>query len=228
MSNMDGIYNSVKKVNQYIEQTVLKPILVDKDIDRVVSEAKEYKFNGICIPPFWVKKAARDLKDSGINVVTVIGFPLGYQMTEVKIEEMKIAIENGANELDLVMNISAFKSGMSWPKIEIAKCASLAHRHNCLLKVIIETALLNEEEIVKACLLGQNAGADFLKTSTGFASAGAKVEHIKLMRETLSPEVGIKASGGIKTLEEAVRFINAGAARIGTSSGVEIMNMSEN
>ncbi|MDQ3394020.1 MAG: deoxyribose-phosphate aldolase [Bacteroidota bacterium] len=213
----------MEAINQYIEQTVLKPNIIDKDIYTIVEEAKQHQFNGICVPPFWVKKAKRELGNANINVVTVVGFPLGYNMTETKIEEIKKAIDDGANELDLVMNISAFKANMPWVKIEIAKCAGLAHKNNALLKVIIETAFLNDEEIEKACLIAQHAGADFLKTSTGFAPSGAQVGQVKLMRQVLSPHVGIKASGGITTLEQAKVFIDAGADRIGTSSGCEIM-----
>jgi deoxyribose-phosphate aldolase len=218
----------VDLINKYIEQTNLKPVITDKDIYTLVDEAKEHQFLGICVPPFWVKKAKRELGSVDIKLVTVIGFPLGYNMTETKVEELTRAIGDGANELDLVMNISAFKANMPWVKIELAKCATLAHSHSVLLKVIIETAYLDEDEVVKASLLSQHAGADFVKTSTGFASSGATIDQIKLMRKVLSPEVGIKASGGIKNYEQAIAFIEAGAERIGTSSGVEIMKQSKN
>ncbi|MBO6496267.1 MAG: deoxyribose-phosphate aldolase [Roseivirga sp.] len=210
-------------INQYIEHTALKPNLVGKDVDLLIAEAKEHKFLGVCVPPFWVKKAARELADTDIQLVTVIGFPLGYNQTEVKELEIKQAIEQGANELDIVMNISAFKDGMPWVKIELAKCAHIIHEAGCLMKVIIETAYLTDEEIIKATKLCSEAGTDFVKTSTGFASAGAKVEHIKLMRKNAPSNVGIKASGGIKTLADAQAMINAGADRLGTSSGVDIM-----
>lgn len=210
-------------INQYIEHTALKPTLVGKDVDLLIAEAKEHRFLGVCVPPFWVKKTARELADTDIQLVTVIGFPLGYNQTEVKELEIKQAIEQGANELDIVMNISAFKEGMPWVKIELAKCAHIIHEAGCLMKVIIETAYLTDEEIIKATKLCSEAGTDFVKTSTGFAGAGAKVEHIKLMRENAPSNVGIKASGGIKTLADAQAMINAGADRLGTSSGVEIM-----
>lgn len=210
-------------INQYIEHTALKPNLVGKDVDLLIAEAKEHKFLGVCVPPFWVKKAARELADTDIQLVTVIGFPLGYSQTEVKELEIKKAIAQGANELDIVMNISAFKEGMPWVKIELAKCAHIIHEAGCLMKVIIETAYLTDEEIIKATKLCSEAGADFVKTSTGFAGVGAKVEHIKLMRESAPSNVGIKASGGIKTLADAQAMINAGADRLGTSSGVDIM-----
>lgn len=210
-------------INQYIEHTALKPTLVGKDVDLLIAEAKEHRFLGVCVPPFWVKKAARELANTDIQLVTVIGFPLGYNQTEVKELEIKQAIAQGANELDIVMNISAFKEGMPWVKIELAKCAHIIHEAGCLMKVIIETAYLTDEEIIKATKLCSEAGTDFVKTSTGFAGAGAKVEHIKLMRENAPSNVGIKASGGIKTLADAQAMINAGADRLGTSSGVEIM-----
>lgn len=210
-------------INQYLEHTALKPTLVGKDVDSLIDEAKEHKFLGVCIPPFWVKKAARELAETDIQLVTVIGFPLGYNQTEVKELEIKQAIAQGANELDIVMNISAFKDGMPWVKIELAKCAHIIHEAGCLMKVIIETAYLTDEEIVKATKLCSEAGTDFVKTSTGFAGAGAKVEHIKLMRESAPSNVGIKASGGIKTLADAQAMIKAGADRLGTSSAISIM-----
>lgn len=210
-------------INQLIEHTSLKPILEARDIDELIAEAQEHKFLGVCLPPFWVKKAARELGDTDIQLVTVIGFPLGYNLTETKELEIKKAIDQGANELDIVMNISAFKSGMPWVKIELAKCAHLIHESGCLMKVIIETAYLNEEEIIRATKLCSEAGTDFVKTSTGFAGQGAKVDNIQLMRETAPSNVGIKASGGIKTLQEAQAMIKAGANRLGTSSGVSIM-----
>jgi len=211
------------KLNRFIEHTALKPTLTDKDIDRLIEEAIEYEFLGICVPTFWVKKAKREVKNHGIQLVTVIGFPLGYQMTENKLDEIKLAIDNGANELDIVMNISAFKSGMPWVKTELGKCAQLIHDNDCLMKVIIETAYLSEQEIVAASLICQDAGTDFVKTSTGFAPDGAKEEHIRLIRSTINSNVGVKASGGIRNLETALKMIEAGADRLGVSAGVSIM-----
>ncbi len=215
------------KINRFIEQTVLKPTLTDRDIDILAEEAIEYEFLGICVPTFWVKKARREIKNHGIQMVTVIGFPLGYQMTENKLDEIKLAIDSGANELDIVMNISAFKSGMPWVKTELAKCAQLIHDNDCLMKVIIETAYLSEEEIAKASLICQDAGTDFVKTSTGFAPSGAKVEHIKLIRSVINSNVGLKASGGIRDYETAMAMIEAGADRLGVSAGVEIMKQAQ-
>jgi len=213
----------MQELSGYIEHTILKPTVTDKEIDQLVKEAKQYKFIGVCVPPFWVKRANREIDGADIQLVTVIGFPLGYQMTEVKLEEIKVAMTTGADELDFVMNISAFKINMDWFKIELAKCSKLIHENEKLLKVIIETAYLSDEEIVKACKICSDIGADFVKTSTGFASEGAKTNLIKLMKANVSSTVGVKASGGIKDLASALEMIQAGADRIGTSSGVKIM-----
>jgi deoxyribose-phosphate aldolase len=210
---------------RYIEHTNLSPQLTIGDIDRLVDEARQYNFFGVCVPPFWVRRAFREIGKDDITLVTVAGFPLGYNMTETKLDEIKRAIDNGAQEIDLVWNITSFKTGIPWTKIEIAKCSRLAHDHQRLLKVIIETAYLTDDEIVAACKLCADAGADFVKTSTGFAPSGAKREHIELMKKVLPVEVGIKASGGIKTSADAMSMINAGASRIGTSSGISILTM---
>jgi deoxyribose-phosphate aldolase len=206
-----------------IEHTNLSPTLSIRDIDKLVDEARQYKLLGVCVPPFWVKRAMREIAKDNILLITVAGFPLGYNMTETKLDEIKRAIDNGADEIDVVWNITSFKTGIPWTKIELAKCSKLTHDHQKLLKVIIETAYLSEEEITEACKLCADAGADFVKTSTGFAPEGAKVEHIKLMRSVLPAEVGIKASGGIKTREQAIALVEAGADRIGTSSGIKIV-----
>jgi len=207
----------------YIEHTNLNPTQTIADIDRLVGEALEYHLLGICVPPFWVKRAKREIANSKILLVTVVGFPLGYSMTETKLEEMKRAIDNGADELDMVWNITSFKTGLPWTKIELAKCSNLAHSYQKILKVIIETAYLSDEEIIKASKMCADAGADFVKTSTGFAPEGAKAEHIQLMRQALPSSVGIKASGGIKTYEQAKALIEAGASRIGTSAALKIL-----
>ncbi|MCS6973520.1 MAG: deoxyribose-phosphate aldolase [Cyclobacteriaceae bacterium] len=209
---------------QRIEHTNLSPVLTIADVDRLVEEAAQFNFFGICVPPFWVKRAKREIGNRPVALVTVAGFPLGYNMTETKLDEIKRAIDNGADEVDIVWNISSFKTGLPWTKIEIAKCAKLLHDHQKILKVIIETAYLSDEEIVQACKLCADAGADFVKTSTGFAPAGAKVEHVRLMRKSLPPQVGIKASGGIRTRLQAEELIAAGADRLGTSSGIAIIN----
>lgn len=207
----------------YIEHTNLSPTLVIRDIDQLVDEARQFNFFGVCVPPFWVKRAQREIGTANIALVTVAGFPLGYNMTETKLDEIKRAIDNGADEVDVVWNVSSFKTGIPWTKIEIAKCSKITHDHQKLLKVIIETAYLSDEEITEACKLCADAGVDFVKTSTGFAPAGAKVEHVALMRSVLPNEVGIKASGGIKTREQAIAMIEAGADRLGTSSGIKLI-----
>ena len=156
------------KLNTYIEHTSLKPTLTDKDIDLLVEEAITYGFHGICVPGFWVKKAHRELNGSPVRLVTIAGFPLGYSMTEVKLREIELAIQNGADEIDMVLNVSAFKSGMNWPKIELAKCAAVCHESERLLKVILETAYLSNDEVIEACKLCEGAGIDFVKTSKFF------------------------------------------------------------
>jgi deoxyribose-phosphate aldolase len=205
-----------------IEHTNLSPTLRIQDIDQLVAEAREFGFYGICVPPFWVKRAQREIGRDSISLVTVAGFPLGYNMTETKLDEISRAIYNGADEIDVVWNISSFKTGLPWTKIELAKCSKLAHDHQKILKVIIETAYLTDTEISEASKLCADAGADFVKTSTGFAPSGARVEHIRLMRAAIPAVVGIKASGGIKTARQVVELLKAGADLVGTSSGVEI------
>jgi len=207
----------------YIEHTNLSATLSIADIDQLVEEAKRYGFFGVCVPPFWVKRAQREIGKEKITLITVAGFPLGYNMTETKLDEIQRALDNGANEIDMVWDISSFKSGLPWTKIEVAKCTSLVHKYERILKVIVETAYLSDSELEKACVICADGGADFVKTSTGFAPSGAKVEDVALMKKALPDHVGIKASGGIKTREQAVAMIEAGASRIGTSSGINIV-----
>jgi len=207
----------------YIEHTNLKPAITINDVDKLVDEAREWKLLAVCVPPFWVKRASREIGKEKIILVTVAGFPLGYNMTETKLDEIQRAIDNGADEIDVVWNVSAFKTNLPWAKIEIAKCSQLAHNHQKLLKVIVETAYLSDSELEKACKICADAGVDFVKTSTGFAPAGATIEHIVIMKKSLPHHVGIKASGGIKTYEQAIAMINAGANRIGTSSGISML-----
>jgi len=208
----------------YIEHTNLIPTLSIAAVDKLVEEAKQHGFLGVCVPPFWVKRARRQIGEENIILVTVAGFPFGYSMTETKLNEVQHAIDNGAAEVDLVWNISSFKTGLPWTKIEIAKCSSLAHNYHALLKVIIETAYLSETEIEEACKICADAGADFVKTSTGFGPRGASVADIRIMKDVLPANVGIKASGGIKTREQMLALIEAGANRIGTSSGPGIIH----
>ena len=207
-----------------IEHTLLSPVMTQSDLDRHLSEASQFQFFGVCVPPFWVKRASREIGNKPLALITVAGFPLGYSMTETKLEEIKRAIDDGADEIDMVWNISAFKSNHPWTKIEIAKCARACHDNQKILKVIIETAYLSNDEIIEACTICADAGADFVKTSTGFAGSGATVEQVTLMKKILPASVGIKASGGIKTFDQAVKLIEAGASRIGTSNGLNIIS----
>lgn len=214
----------MNNLNRFLESTLLKPTMTSEEVDLLIREAIEEQFVGVCVPPFWLKKVRRELGDENIQLVTVIGFPFGYSDTATKVFETKEAIRQGVDELDLVWSQTAYHSGMNWPKIEIAQIAKVCHEEERILKVIIETANLSNEQLVEACLNCEDAGADFVKTSTGYASSGAKVEDIKLMREILSSSVGIKASGGIKTLDFALELIKAGADRIGTSSAKALMD----
>src|SRR5688572_15038735 len=159
----------------FIEHTNLSPTLTIGAIDKLVDEARQFGFVGVCVPPFWVKRAQREIGKDKIFLVTVAGFPLGYNMTETKLDEIRRAIDNGADEIDVVWNVTAFKTGIPWTKIEVAKCSKLAHDHEKILKVIIETAYLSDQEIEKACKICADAGVDYVKTSTGFAGAGATV-----------------------------------------------------
>ena len=215
-------------IASYLEHTCLKPDTTQQDVDRVIAEAKSYGIHGICVPPFWVRHARREIGPIGPRIITVVGFPLGYQLTETKIEEMMRLIDHGADELDVVWNLSAFKTGMPWAKIDLARCTQTAHANQRLIKIILETSLLSDAEITEACQLCSDAGADFVKTSTGFGGGGATVEHIQLMRSVLPANVGIKASGGIRTKQQALDLIRAGADRIGTSAAGEIAKPAEN
>ena len=211
------------KLNRYLESTLLKPTVTEREIDQLVREAREEQFMGICIPHFWVKKAKRELRDEDIQVVTVVGFPFGYESTEAKVAQLKDAIKNGADELDVVWSQTAFHSGMSWPKIELAQLSKICHEEERILKVIVETAYLSPAQLRDACAICVDAGADYVKTSTGYAPYGARVEDVELMRQVLPSTVGVKASGGIKTLEQALALIKAGADRLGTSSAKLLM-----
>ncbi|MGV3078655.1 deoxyribose-phosphate aldolase [Streptococcus sp. 32226D021BW] len=210
------------KLNKYIDHTILKPETTKEQVAQILAEAKEYDFASVCVNPTWVAYAAQELKDSDVKVCTVIGFPLGANTPAVKAFETKDAIENGADEIDMVINIGALKSKNDELVLEDIK-AVVEVSGEKLVKVIIETCLLTEEEKVKACQLSKEAGADFVKTSTGFSTGGATVEDVALMRKTVGPDMGVKASGGARSYEDAIAFIEAGATRIGASSGVAIM-----
>jgi deoxyribose-phosphate aldolase len=209
---------------KYIDHTLLKPDATDADIDRLCGEAKQHGFASVCINPVWVSRAAGILKGSGVAVASVIGFPFGATMSEIKAYETRRVIRDGAREIDMVINIGALKSGMlDAVRDDIARVSDACREAGAANKVIIETALLTDEEKVIACQLARQAKADFVKTSTGYASGGATVFDVALMRETVGPTMGVKAAGGIRTAEDVQDMIAAGATRIGASAGVKIV-----
>lgn len=211
-------------LNTYIDHTQLSPETQHEAVDKVCREAVDNDFAGICIPPFFTRQAKNYLASSSVNLVTVIGFPLGYHTITAKTEEAKQAIEDGADELDMVMNIAAFKSGMDKDvKRDIESLVTLARDHDKMVKVIIETGLLEEQEIIKACQFCAETKADFVKTCTGFSGGKANVDVVRRMRDYLPDNIKIKASGGIKDANKAKALIEAGADRLGTSSGVNIV-----
>ncbi|MBK6589732.1 MAG: deoxyribose-phosphate aldolase [Acidobacteria bacterium] len=206
-----------------IDHTLLKPEASESDIKKLCEEAATFGFASVCVNPGWVKKAAEFLKGSGVPVCTVIGFPLGATLPDVKAYEARRSIFNGAREVDMVINIGALKSGDDClVEDDIRAVVEAAHENSILCKVIIETALLTDDEKVRACLAAKNAGADFVKTSTGFAKGGATANDVALMRKTVGSELGVKASGGVKGIEDARAMFEAGATRIGASVGVKI------
>lgn len=199
------------ELNRMIDHTILKPEATEAAVQKIIDEAKEYNFFSVCINPCWVAFASEQLADTDVAVCTVIGFPLGANTPEVKAYEAADAIKNGANEVDMVINIGALKSQQYDHVRQDIQGIVDAAKGKALVKVIIETALLTDEEKVKACELAKEAGADFVKTSTGFSTGGAKVADIRLMRETVGPDMGVKASGGVHNAEEALAMIEAGA-----------------
>ena len=211
-------------IAKYIDHTLLRPDADERMIVALCQEAETFHFAAVCIPPCYIKVATRILHHQQVKVATVVGFPLGYQTAEVKFFEAHKALGAGASEIDMVMNLAAFKTGKyAEVENEIGELATLCHFKNAQLKVIIETALLSEEEIKTACRLCAEAEADFVKTSTGFSSRGASVADIRLMRASLPDHMLIKASGGIRDLAFARELIAAGADRLGTSAGLQLM-----
>ncbi len=206
-----------------VDHTLLKPEASESDIKKLCDEAAQYGFASVCVNPSWVKKASEFLRGTSVPVCTVIGFPLGATLSDVKAFEARRSIFNGAREVDMVINIGALKSGDDC-KVEddIRTVVEAAHENGVLCKVIIETALLTDEEKVRACLASKNAGADFVKTSTGFAKGGATARDVALMRRVVGSGLGVKASGGVKGIEDAKAMVEAGATRIGASVGVKI------
>lgn len=207
----------------YIDHTLLKADAKKEDIENLCEEARKYEFASVCINPTWVKAASEALEGSPVKVCTVIGFPLGASTTAVKVFEAQNAIDNGATEIDMVINVGALRSGDDETvKSDIAAVVRAADG-KAIVKVIIETALLSKSEKRTACELAVMAGANFVKTSTGFSTGGATEEDILLMRAVVGPEIGVKASGGVRSFEDVEKMIKAGATRIGASSGVQIM-----
>lgn len=210
------------KLNAYIDHTLLKQDATQKQIETLCKQAMEYEFASVCINPWYVPYCKQLLKNSAVKVCTVIGFPLGSNTTETKAFETENAILNGADEIDMVINVSALKNGQDDYVLKDIQAVVLAAKGR-LVKVILETCLLTDEEIVKACHLAMQAKAQYVKTSTGFSTKGATVEHVKLMANTVCPTLKVKASGGVRSYEEAVLMVKAGASRIGTSNGVAIV-----
>lgn len=215
-------YPDMKKIAAMIDHTLLKATATAEQIREYCREAKEKHFASVCVNPCHVKLASEELKGSGVRVCTVVGFPLGANTTDVKAYEAGKAVKEGANEVDMVINIGALKEGNAiYVEDEIIKVVSASKGAD--VKVIIETCYLTDEEKVLACEAAKMAGADFVKTSTGFGTGGATVEDVELMRKTVGQYMGVKASGGIKSLNDAISMIEAGASRIGTSSGKAII-----
>ncbi len=217
------------QISKYVDHTLLKPTATVAEIEQLCKEAVEYGFAAVCVPPPFVKKAKEWLTGSDVKVATVIGFPMGYSAVEAKIAEIVLGLIDGADEFDIVINLIALKNN-DWVYLanEINHIVPVIKQKGKVIKIIIESGVLTEDEIKKCCELYGAAGIDYLKTSTGYAERGATVEAVKLMRLNLPEAVQIKASGGIKTLEFAKELINAGASRIGASAGVKIVKEEEN
>ena len=213
------------QLNKYIDHTILKPTTLVSDIEKLCSEAKENGFAAVCVPPTFVRLAKQLVQNSPVKVATVVGFPFGYSAVEAKIAEIVLAIIDGADELDVVINLIALKNN-DWQYLanEINHIIPVIKNKGKVIKVIIESGILTDDEIMKCCDLYGIAGIDYLKTSTGYAEKGASVEAVKLMRKYLAEQVQIKASGGIKTYEFASQLVEAGAARLGCSASVAIVN----
>jgi deoxyribose-phosphate aldolase len=211
-------------IASYIDHTLLKPEASEADVRQVCAEAVEYGFKSVCVNPIWVKTVSKALKGSGVLTCAVVGFPLGATPSDVKAFEARGAVLDGAEEIDMVIDIAAARADDKGALVdEITAVAEAVHAGEAILKVIIETALLSDAQKVLACEAAVEAGADFVKTSTGFNGGGATVEDVALMRKTVGPEIGVKASGGVRSLADAQAMIAAGATRIGASSGIAIV-----
>jgi deoxyribose-phosphate aldolase len=214
------------KISKYIDHTILKAEATSEEVKKVCLEAKEYNFASVCVNPYFTKLVSSELKGSEVKTCVVVGFPLGANTKEVKAFEASNAVENGAQEVDMVINIGALKEKKYDVVEDDIKSVVDSVKSKALVKVIIECCLLTKEEMVMACKLSVKAGADFVKTSTGFSTGGAMAEDVKLMRDTVGESVGVKASGGIRNYKATMEMINAGANRIGASAGIVIVNES--
>ncbi|MDR6437227.1 deoxyribose-phosphate aldolase [Paenarthrobacter nicotinovorans] len=211
-------------IASYIDHTLLKPEASEADVLKVCAEAIEYRFKSVCVNPVWVKTVTKALKGSGVLTCSVIGFPLGATPSDVKSFEARGAVLDGADEIDMVINMASARANDKGALVDDIKAvAETVHAGEAILKVIIETSMLNDEQKVIACEAAVEAGADFVKTSTGFNGGGATVEDVTLMRKTVGPDIGVKASGGVRSLADAQAMIAAGATRIGASSGIAIV-----
>ena len=215
--------NTSKPLASYIDHTLLKPDATIEDVRKVCDEAKEHEFYSVCVNPSYIKFVAAQLAGTDVKPCCVVAFPFGTQPTVTKASETRTAVSHGAKEIDMVINVGAIKS-KDWQLVKRDVDAVVqAAKGKAIVKVILETCLLTNEEKVKACTICKLAGADYVKTSTGFSGGGATVEDVALMRATVGPNIGVKASGGIRTYEDAVAMINAGASRLGASAGVKII-----
>lgn len=209
----------------FIDHTILTPDCTLADIERLCLEAKQYGFTAVCVPPYYIQAAAKHLEDQPVKISTVIGFPMGYSATPAKVEEIKRAIDEGAREVDVVVNVCAIKSGnWNYVRNDIDSMTTSVHLKGKMIKIIFEVSLLSKEEIIQLCDICNKIEVNFVKTSTGFNGGGATVTAVELLRQHLDKSIKIKASGGIRTREDAMRLLDAGAERIGTSAGVFIMN----
>lgn len=213
----------MENIAQYIDHTILNADATDADVQRICLEAKEYRFKTVCIQPFWVNYAKDLLAGTDVGITTVIGFPLGANTTEIKVAEAELAVAQGVSDVDMVINIGALKSEDYTSVANDIQAVVDAVAGRAIVKVIIETSLLSKNEKIRASEIAKQAGADFVKTSTGFSTGGATLDDVRLMRATVGPEMGVKASGGVRSYEDAVAMIEAGATRIGASSGISIV-----
>lgn len=216
--------DDAKSLAALIDHTLLKPEATEAEIVRLCEEARTFEFASVCVNPFWAALCRSRLADTSVKVCTVIGFPLGANTPEIKLTEARQALADGARELDMVLNVGALRSQLiAVVDREIAEIVGVARQSDAIVKVILETCLLSDAEIVWACRIAARTGAAFVKTSTGFSRAGATAAQVRLMRETVGPDLGVKASGGVRTLAAVREMVAAGASRIGTSSGVAIV-----